>query len=128
MKMQFQIEGKVVTIEAEGAVSVQVRDARPVPVSAPASVPEVSEPPALVLLPSAPAECGLFAKLASLRKQLSVELNVPPYVIFHDKTLREMAEKAPASLSELGKVGGVGAAKLEKFGARFLEVLQGAAA
>jgi ATP-dependent DNA helicase RecQ len=46
-------------------------------------------------------------------------------VIFHDSTLREMAELKPASLYALARVSGVGAAKLEKWGAAFVEIIQG---
>ena len=49
---------------------------------------------------------------------------MPPYVIFHDSTLREMAELKPGTLARMGEVSGVGAAKLEKYGAAFLEVVQ----
>jgi len=50
-------------------------------------------------------------------------LSVPPYVIFHDRTLREMASRRPGSLEELSSVHGVGATKLEKFGAAFMACL-----
>jgi ATP-dependent DNA helicase RecQ len=49
---------------------------------------------------------------------------VPPYVIFHDSTLREMATARPASLSELGELGGVGTRKLEAYGEAFLNVVR----
>jgi len=48
---------------------------------------------------------------------------VPPYVIFHDATLYDMLVRRPTSLAELAEVNGVGAAKLEKYGEAFLEVL-----
>jgi len=49
---------------------------------------------------------------------------VPPYVIFHDSTLREMAEQRPTSLSALGEVGGVGGRKLEAYGDAFVNVIR----
>ncbi len=49
---------------------------------------------------------------------------MPPYVIFHDATLREMAAVRPASLRALGDISGVGARKLDAYGAMFLEVLR----
>jgi ATP-dependent DNA helicase RecQ len=49
---------------------------------------------------------------------------VPPYVIFHDATLREMAARRPTSLDAMAGISGVGAAKLEKYGAAFVEVVQ----
>ncbi len=66
----------------------------------------------------------LFEALRERRRDLAKEAGVPPYVIFHDSTLREMAQARPASLSALAHVSGVGAAKLDKYGAAFLEVLQ----
>ena len=51
------------------------------------------------------------------------EAGVPPYVIFHDSTLREMAALRPGSLAALAEVPGVGAAKLERYGPAFIEVL-----
>ncbi|MCX7285254.1 MAG: DNA helicase RecQ [Novosphingobium sp.] len=66
----------------------------------------------------------VFDALRSLRRDLAREAGVPPYVIFHDSVLREMAASRPASLSELGQIGGVGTRKLEAYGDRFLEVLR----
>jgi len=61
--------------------------------------------------------------LRACRKALADKQGVPPYVIFHDATLFDMLERKPRSLEELGEVSGVGAAKLEKYGAIFLETL-----
>ena len=58
----------------------------------------------------------LFEALREIRRQLAAEAGVPPYVIFHDSTLREIAARKPHSLSELGEVQGVGAVKLERYG------------
>jgi ATP-dependent DNA helicase RecQ len=65
----------------------------------------------------------LFQELRALRSALAKEASVPPYVVFHDKTLREMVAARPRSLGELSQVSGVGAAKLERYGERFLEAL-----
>ncbi|MBU1756480.1 MAG: HRDC domain-containing protein, partial [Alphaproteobacteria bacterium] len=65
----------------------------------------------------------LFEALRALRKELADEAQVPPYVVFHDATLRAMAEARPRSLSALSRIPGVGAKKLEAYGARFLKVL-----
>ncbi len=62
----------------------------------------------------------LFEALRALRKELAEEAGVPPYVIFHDSTLREMALARPDTLARLGQIGGVGAKKLEAYGERFL--------
>lgn len=66
----------------------------------------------------------LFEALRALRRELAQEAGVPPYVIFHDSTLREMAETRPASLAALGEVGGVGSRKLEAYGDAFLAVIR----
>jgi ATP-dependent DNA helicase RecQ len=61
-----------------------------------------------------------FEALRALRKELADRAGVPPYVVFHDATLREMAERVPRDAAALGTVQGVGAAKLERYGAAFL--------
>ncbi|PLK27348.1 DNA helicase RecQ [Novosphingobium sp. TH158] len=66
----------------------------------------------------------LFEALRALRRELATEAGIPPYVIFHDATLREMATRRPASLAELGAIGGVGARKLEAYGDAFLSVIR----
>lgn len=66
----------------------------------------------------------LFEALRALRRELASEAQLPPYVIFHDAVLREIAATRPASLAELGKVGGVGARKLEAYGEAFLSVIR----
>ena len=66
----------------------------------------------------------LFDALRTLRRDLAAEAGVPPYVIFHDSTLRDMAALRPASLSELGQLVGIGARKLEAYGEAFLNVIR----
>ncbi|MEQ1543277.1 MAG: DNA helicase RecQ [Novosphingobium sp.] len=66
----------------------------------------------------------LFEALRTLRRDLALEAGVPPYVIFHDSTLREMAESRPASLAALGGIGGVGARKLEAYGDAFVALIR----
>jgi ATP-dependent DNA helicase RecQ len=65
----------------------------------------------------------LFEALRARRRELAAEAGVPPYVIFHDSTLREMAGQKPVTLAALGRVSGVGEAKLERYGAAFVEVI-----
>lgn len=65
----------------------------------------------------------LFEELRILRKQLAEASNVPPFVIFSDKTLKDMCAKRPKSNDEFLKVSGVGANKLEKYGESFLTVI-----
>jgi ATP-dependent DNA helicase RecQ len=66
----------------------------------------------------------LFEALRALRRELATEAQVPPYVIFHDATLREMATARPANLSEMGAIPGVGARKLEAYGEAFLATIR----
>lgn len=66
---------------------------------------------------------SLFERLRAKRLLLSKAQNVPPYVIFHDKTLVEMAERKPGNLPELRQISGVGDEKLKRYGEEFLEVL-----
>jgi DNA helicase-2/ATP-dependent DNA helicase PcrA len=77
-----------------------------------------------VVAPSVDAE--LFAKLRAWRRIAADASGVPPYVVFHDSTLREICERRPASLADLGRVSGIGPAKLERYGREVLEVLENA--
>ena len=72
------------------------------------------------------ADPALVASLKAWRTEQARSQGVPPYVVFHDRTLLELASRRPASLAELGSVGGIGAAKLERYGAALLEVLASA--
>ncbi|OIP97569.1 ATP-dependent DNA helicase RecQ [Candidatus Wirthbacteria bacterium CG2_30_54_11] len=67
---------------------------------------------------------GLFDRLRSLRKELADRRGVPPYVIFGDRTLREMAVYYPQSEGSLLTIYGVGAQKWEQFGADFLTIIR----
>jgi ATP-dependent DNA helicase RecQ len=71
-----------------------------------------------------PADDPLFEALRARRRELAAEASVPPYVIFHDSTLREMAAAKPETLHALSRVSGVGAAKLERYGEAFVEVIR----
>lgn len=66
----------------------------------------------------------LFEALRGLRRDLAAEAGVPPYVIFHDSTLRDMAALRPRDLAELGQLVGIGARKLEAYGEAFLAVIR----
>ena len=66
----------------------------------------------------------LFEKLRQLRLELASKQNLPPYVIFSDKTLYELAEIQPQTTLEMLQIKGVGENKLKKYGAAFLELLQ----
>ncbi len=71
------------------------------------------------------ADKELFEKLKALRLQLAREKNLPPYVIFHDKTLLEMAVRRPLYRDSMAQIPGVGQSKLEKYAPAFLAVIQG---
>jgi ATP-dependent DNA helicase RecQ len=62
----------------------------------------------------------LFEALRALRRNLAEEQGVPPYVIFHDKTLQEMARTRPGRLDQMRDISGVGEQKLNRYGQRFL--------
>ena len=66
---------------------------------------------------------ALWQALRDTRLRLAREQGVPPYVIFHDATLREMVTQRPQSLREFATISGVGERKLEKYGEAFLGVL-----
>ncbi len=73
---------------------------------------------------SNPVGNPLFDALRELRRSIAADAGLPPYVIFHDATLREMAEARPADRAGLSAIGGVGARKLEAFGDAFLNVIR----
>jgi ATP-dependent DNA helicase RecQ len=72
------------------------------------------------------ADQPLFDRLRALRKQLADQSGVPPYVIFHDATLREMVRRAPANLEEFAAIPGVGQAKLARYGQLFTDEIRAA--
>ena len=69
---------------------------------------------------------GLWNALRACRKRLAEEQGVPPYVIFHDATLREMLEFRPLTPEQLRSITGVGDSKLKRFGEEFLAVIRAA--
>ncbi|MBN8840157.1 MAG: DNA helicase RecQ [Sphingomonadales bacterium] len=93
------------------------------------------EPVALVLPPkrerrrkggdAAPNPVGdpLFEALRAKRRDLAREAQVPPYVIFHDSVLREMAASRPTSIAQMAGIAGVGQRKLDAYGDAFLRVI-----
>ncbi|TQN56770.1 DNA helicase RecQ [Agrobacterium tumefaciens] len=77
--------------------------------------------PAATALPE--ADRSLFEALRAKRMEIARAQNVPPYVIFHDKTLIELAAVKPASVKEMAQIPGVGETKLERYGPAFLEAI-----
>jgi ATP-dependent DNA helicase RecQ len=66
---------------------------------------------------------GLFDRLRELRRDLAAERGLPPYVIFSDATLRELARRRPSTLEKMRSVYGIGERKLADFGRTFLDAL-----
>ncbi len=69
----------------------------------------------------------LLSALKAKRREFAETAKAPAYIIFNDRTLIEMAEKRPETLDDMARIGGVGAKKLESYGADFLEVITGMA-
>ena len=67
---------------------------------------------------------ALFECLREVRRGISQDLGIPPYCIFHDKTLREMAALKPVTREQLLCITGVGDKKLERFGEAFLKAIR----
>jgi len=88
----------------------------------------VVEPTNQVNLPVVEPEGNMFKKLAELRREIASASGLPAYMIFHDKALWAMVEAMPKNMAAFSKISGVGQAKLEKYGERFLAVINGAAA
>jgi ATP-dependent DNA helicase RecQ len=78
--------------------------------------------------PAKPAVTGangdVFEALRALRKRLADEAGMPPYIIFNDASLREMAERQPTTLPEFSTIAGVGQAKLQRYGGQFVELIR----
>ncbi len=69
-------------------------------------------------------EIGLFDRLRSLRREIALRENLPPYMIFADSTLREMAQLCPTDHHSMIRISGVGERKLEKYGSAFIEEIK----
>jgi len=138
----------LVITEVDGCLTVEFADTvrhTPTPVPAPEYVQEVTQaahvsPPVLAdevqdntpqvpsdNTPPAPTNEGLFKQLVQLRKTIAIADKVPPYLVFHDKTLHEMVDKMPADMQAMGRISGVGQAKLDKYGTTFLNAINNVA-
>jgi ATP-dependent DNA helicase RecQ len=71
-----------------------------------------------------PLDDDLFQKLRMHRKQVADAAGVPPYVVFHDATLREMAQRAPRSAADFASLPGVGRTKLERYADSFTRIIR----
>ncbi len=70
-------------------------------------------------------DVALWEALREQRRELAEEQGVPPYVIFHDRTLQEMCTSLPRTQAQFGRLAGVGDRKLAKYGNIFLQVING---
>jgi ATP-dependent DNA helicase RecQ len=70
------------------------------------------------------ADDVLFQALRGLRKRLADEAGMPPYIIFNDASLRDMAQRQPTTLEEFATIAGVGQAKLARYGQQFVQLIR----
>ena len=109
-------EDAPVSEQTQREVEQPVEQAEPVSeaveAAAPAVQPAIAEPE------------QLFQRLVALRRQIAAEVKLPPYIIFHDATLRTMSQVLPADMETLKAIQGVGQAKLEKYGACFIQAIR----
>lgn len=75
------------------------------------------------IMPLDPSSADLWENLRALRRKLADEQGLPAYVIFHDRTLRELAAFLPGSLEEMRDISGIGDRKLELYGQKFLDLI-----
>lgn len=118
---QIVEEAQPEVVPAEVVTAGSVREAPP------EAEPAASQKAAVLPLPSSqsiPAGQELFQQLVALRKKIAAEVRLPPYIIFHDSTLKEMCRLLPADLQALRAIQGVGMSKLEKYGIRFVEAIR----
>jgi ATP-dependent DNA helicase RecQ len=108
----------------KGEVAILLREAREAPARAKTARKAGRATEALVLDADAQAR---FQALKVWRAAVAREHNLPAYVVFHDATLAQMAEQFPADLDALAGIGGVGAKKLQAYGADILRVMRAAA-
>ena len=95
----------------------------------PAARRKAKAPAALIADPDIEVDAAttaLFERLRAVRLELATEQGVPPYVIFHDRTLAAMAHHRPGSREEFLRLSGVGETKLERYGERFLTEIRAA--
>ncbi|HEX5806225.1 MAG TPA: RQC domain-containing protein, partial [Macromonas sp.] len=108
-------------LKGEGEVRLRVQAARETSRSRTAKQRVVASEATLTL-----AAREALAALKAWRAEVAREHNLPAYVIFHDATLRAIAERQPHTLADLNGISGLGQKKLEAYGAEVLRVVQGA--
>lgn len=97
---------------------------QPAPPNTPAGDAVVPAPAAANVPPDALVDQGLWERLRDWRTLLAREQRVPPYVLFHDKTLRAVASLRPRTEDELAHVPGMGKARLKKYGPTLLDLVK----
>lgn len=95
------------------------------PVVSPTLKPSEARPERVAVLKAPPADPQLFERLRRLRTEIAEEEGVAPFVIFHDKTLRTIANEKPETPDALLEIPGIGEVKVERYGRRVLEVVKG---
>ncbi|HEY6782900.1 MAG TPA: HRDC domain-containing protein, partial [Candidatus Dormibacteraeota bacterium] len=107
-------------LRGEETLDVDVRAARPARAGGGRKAPAASAPaPAMT-----PDVASRFESLRRWRLEVARRTEVPPYVVFHDRTLAEIAHRRPASADALATIPGVGPAKLERYGESVLAALR----
>lgn len=121
-----QSEGQYPTLALTPAAREILFHGKRVSMRLPKAAPEKRPPTGAPadLLPARAGDEALFQALRALRGRLAAQRGVPPYVIFSDRSLREMCRQRPDSRAALLQVPGVGDRKLEQFGEAFLEVIR----
>lgn len=84
----------------------------------------ISKQKAVVVNEKIIVDNGLFDILRAIRKRIAEKQNVPPFVVFSDATLKDMCKKCPTSEEDMLMVSGVGAFKLQKYGAQFISAIK----
>ena len=103
-----------------------LRGARRVEVTSTSERQDRSQPRGKDDLAAGPIERELFEVLRTVRKRLAIEHGVPPYVIFHDATLKQIAERKPTTHEAFSSISGVGATKLARYADAFIEAVKNA--
>ena len=85
--------------------------------------PSLDTPSWLAAEPSRDIDADLFEQLRTVRRQIADAEGVPAYIVFSDAVLRDMARRVPRTERELLQISGVGPTKVQRYGARFLELL-----
>ncbi len=112
---------RTVVLTPEGVEAL--REGRAVTFAPPRFVSKAKKKPRGKVADDAPFEDDLFEHLRRLRKGLAEEQGVPPYVVFSDAALKEMARKKPETLAAFRLISGVGDVKLERYGDAFTEAI-----